>query len=271
MIHNKENENEDFDYKHLQIFNVKSFNDNFMSFLQKSKDRKHLPNQYISLLTPNQFTMLARFFVTLNPNNIFPLRLSRHKLAGPKMEEVKNMILRRNSPLMEPFSLALLRIFQTGICEHFGTIQTSIDFSVNPNIRTEAQDWSQIITLAIVKVFFAVMLLSYVFAIFILYLEYLSYTSPNVNNYHNLCLHDQVLQQKIKKRTPLVSISGFALSCFCFLILQRNEKGFHVQYSHGNFLHDSRFNEFPQAGLLKLAKLDFSQAKIFPAISEMIS
>lgn len=125
-------------------------------------------------MTQNQYLILAKTFFRLYSHYDFPLRISRKALSGPFKRGVKSIALRKFSPLIEPFSVVLLRIYQSGICQHFGIIPSSIDFSVNPNIRTNEQDWSQIITLDIVKIFFPAMFIVYLMAFIMAYFEHLS-------------------------------------------------------------------------------------------------
>ena len=180
-------------------------------------------------MTQNQYTSVAKLFIELFPNDTFPLRISKQALLGLRQEGHKNIMLLKESPLVETFSVTLLRLFQTGIGEHFGFIKTSIDFSRNPNIRTDEQDWKQIITLDITKVFFLFSITSgYFTLILILPMEYYSSTKFAIILRTSLKPSLMCIDKTKDKgrKIPLISIvQCIILSFLCFGYLTYNYNG----------------------------------------------
>ena len=216
------NKGKNYNYEFVQIFENESYTETFLPFMQKAKSQTHRPNQYVSVLTQNQYITLAKTFIKLYPREEFPLRISKQALTASHIRGMKNIYLRKFSPLAEPLSVAILRIFQSGICQYFRIIQTSTDFSINPNIRTAEKDWSQIITLELIKTFFIAMLILYLIGTVIGVTEKYStklvmwiFKSNLKNSRH---LNFQHLA-KVKSKSRIISIVGFFLTGVCFTLL----------------------------------------------------
>lgn len=220
------NQVQNYDYRHEQIFDRESFKSHFMSFTEKAQSDAFLPNKYVSIMFLNQYISLAKTFIDLNPETDFPLRISKQALSGSQIRGMKNIHLRKYSPLAEPLSETILRIFQSGICQHFSVIQTLIDFSVNPNIRTAEKDWSQIINLAIVKIFFVTMLITYLIGLFELMVElyWVKYGSP-----FSKC------GKSSKKGMKYFSFGGVLLISLCHIIWLLDSGVFSSGSSFGKF------------------------------------
>ena len=198
-----------------------------MPFAKAAQSAANQPNKHTSMMTQNQFIALAKTFIRIDGGGNFPLRMSKQILSGWEKEGVKNVYLRKNSPLVEPLSVAILRIFQSGICQHFRIIQTSIDFAVNPNVRTAEKDWSQIITLDLTKIFFVAMLISYIFGIFILTAEnhstslkliimaVISRVNIRMQKKYSLSIYFE----KAKAKSGIISMLGIFMAGLSFTLL----------------------------------------------------
>ena len=171
-------------------------------------------------MTQNKFTKLGKTFVKLHPNDYFPLRLSKESLSGHNLKGIKNIMLRKYSPLTEVFSSVLLRIFQSGICEHYGMIQTAVDFSVNPNVRTDEQDWRQIITLEIMQSIFAAMIIAFLFTNLVFALELISMTKFCINMSESVHIRHVISKPKAKRITQIIAVTCILVSIFMFITMQ---------------------------------------------------
>ena len=226
-----ESKNDNYKYEHHKIPNVTLYQKYFIPFMKQTQIRNEPANKYISIMKQNQYTYIAKSFIELYPKETFPLKISKQALYGLRNERFKNIILKKESPLVETFSLTLLRIFQTGICDHFGLTQTSIDFTRNPNIRTAEQDWNQIITLDIAKVFFIILLISGFLlpSIVLLPLEVFSatkYATILIISLKQLSISCNFNIEEKGRRIPIISIvQCVILAGFCFLFLTYHYKG----------------------------------------------
>ena len=218
-----------YQYEHKTITDSRSYLKNLVPFISQSRQRIFPANRHISIMTRNQYTFLATVYARLFPEDFFPLKISRHILTGSAMERVKNIIMRKNSPLQELFSIIILQISQSGICTHFARVQTSIDFHINPNIRSAEEDWSQIITLNIAKVFFSVLLTAYLFAIVALTLE-----SSSLKSHLRTCgmsARDSI--RAVKRKHWYIAFIGTILSLICFVCLSFGSNAVSNEFSFG--------------------------------------
>ena len=240
----KENYKSSVYYEHQKIMDTESYQKHFNRYVYKSKDRKQEPNQYISLMSKSQFVTMAYQFIKLQPNGTFPLRLSRQILSGPSREGMQNIMLRKHSPLIELFSMVILRIIQSGICEHYGAINAAVDFSVNPNIRTAEQDWNQTITLDIARMFYTFLLLAHTFAMVVLCLEKfqihkfaystLGYYAKKILIFGTI--YHKRLKNKLPRRLNFITIAGLFLTFLCFSSLYIKSLLTPNQISFGRYL-----------------------------------
>lgn len=171
-------------------------------------------------MTQNEYITAAKLFIKLYPREEFPLRMS--KMALPKIEGLtKNMLLAKHSPFKEPFSVIILRLFQSGICDHFMLLKTSINFHRNPNVRTAEQDWNQIISMDILKLIFRVLFIfGFLFPTLVFALECFE-VSLNRPTYK--C---NINAKQLGRKIPFISIiQSTLLTCFCFIYISYYHPG----------------------------------------------